>query len=271
MKNNIIDAHTHVFTDEALKTYKKKAQGRVEKIVVLHDIVPGDPSLLELLDFAAKHEEIAVVGSARMNNAGPIDKQVAVLDSLLQKRKIVGVKMYPGYEHFHADNEFIVYPIADLCQEHNVPLMFHAGDVWDPEGTALLEYSYDVSLCVDRLAMEFPELKIVIAHFNFPKFMECANVMSKRDNVYADISGTIDEHNEVEMVRLIDQYTEDLKKAFAYFPDIKTKVMFGTDYCEEGISLNQFQPYVELVENVFTKEEQELVFRETARKVFQLS
>jgi len=159
----IIDAHTHIFNEDALLSYQEKAGDRVERMIVLHDIMEGDPSLEELLVFAAQHEELAVVGSARLNHAGSIEEQVVNLTALFEKKKIVGVKMYPGYEHFHADDKEVVYPIAEVCSRFNKPLIFHAGDVWDPEGTALLEYSYDVSLCVDRLAGDFPKLNIIIA------------------------------------------------------------------------------------------------------------
>lgn len=270
MEPYIIDIHAHPFCEEDLATYRAKAKGRLQRTILLHykEDMEGRPfSMDELLRYVESHEGLSMVGSVRSDM--PIKDQVAYLEPLLKAGRIVGVKFYPGYEYFHADDKDIVYPVAELCRRFGKPIIFHAGDVWDPEGTSLLMYSYAVSLHVDRLARDFPDLKIVIAHFNFPKFMDCANVVSKRANVYTDISGTIDKQDTAEdLQRLTDRYVAELTRIFDYFPNIKRKVMFGTDYCGESISLNQFEPYVEVVKKVFTPEEQKRVFHKTAEKVF---
>ena len=145
--------------------------------------------------------------------------------------------------------------------------MFHTGDVYDLKGKALLEYCHPKH--IDKLAVEFPNCKIVIAHFGFPHHLETANIVSKNNNVFVDISGTIDQcDTEEERENLLNQYTQDLKRVYSYFPDVKFKTIFGTDYGGEDTSLNQVQPYIKLVENVFSKEEQESVFHGLAEKLY---
>lgn len=267
MKPYIIDVHAHPFNEEDLVAYRAKANGRVKKTLVLHHKLnlDGSPfSMDELLRFVEAYDDLVMVGSVRTDQ--PIEPQLIYLRSLFQAKKIVGVKMYPGYEHFYPSDKNLVYPVAELCRSFGKPLIFHGGDVWDPDPAdrALLRYSYGVAEHVDELAGDFPDLNVVIAHFNFPKLIECANVVSKRKNVYTDISGTIDSSD----VRLLNQYCTDLIRAFTYFPDAKRKVMFGTDYCSEHISLNQFDPYVRVVERVFAPDEQESVFSATAERLF---
>jgi len=272
MEYNIIDVHSHLFCEEDLATYQKKARGRVERSIVIHykedfNEKPLPLPIDELLRFTEKHENLSVIGSVTYTK--DIGEQVAELEPLLKEGRIIGVKMYPGYEHFYASDGKIVHPVAALCQKYGKPLVFHAGDVLDTEGTAELTYSYDVALHVDKLAEHFPDLKIVISHFNFPKFMECANVVCNRKNVYTDISGTIDaQESPKDLKQLIKQYCLDLKRALSYFPDVRRKVMFGTDYCSERTSLREFVPYIEVTENVFTASERKRVFRETAEEVY---
>lgn len=270
MDYNIIDVHSHLFCEEDRANYQRKARGRVERNVVIHykEDFGGKPfPLAELLAFAKKHPEISVIGSVTWTE--DIGEQLKALEPLLAEKRIIGIKMYPGYEHFHASDPNIVHPVAALCQKHGRPLVFHAGDVLDTEGTAELTYSYDVALHVDKLARAFPNLKIVISHFNFPRFMDCANVVSNRENVYTDISGTIDaQETPKDLKRLIKQYSLDLTRALSYFPGVRRKVMFGTDYCSERTSLNQVDPYIQVVENVFSSGERKRVFRETAEEVY---
>lgn len=267
MKPYIIDTHAHPFCEEDLATYRLKANGCVKKTLVLHNKMnlDGSPfSMDELLRFVETHDDLVMVGSVRTDQ--PIEPQVTYLETLFKAKKIVAVKMYPGYEHFYPSDRNLVYPVAELCRSFGKPIIFHGGDVWDPDPAdrALLRYSYGVAEHVDELAGDFQDLNVVIAHFNFPKLIECANVVSKRKNVYTDISGTIDSSD----VRLLDQYCADLIRVLTYFPNARGKVMFGTDYCSEYISLNQFDPYVSVVERVFASDEQENVFSATAERLF---
>jgi predicted TIM-barrel fold metal-dependent hydrolase len=113
-----------------------------------------------------------------------------------------------------------------------------------------------------------PACKIVIAHFGFPYILETANIVSKNKNVYTEISGTIDVSGEKITSRLVAQYVQDLKRALIYFPNVRKKVMFGTDFEGGSSPLGRVQPYIELVETVFSRTEKEYVFHELANKIF---
>lgn len=53
-----------------------------------------------------------------------------------------------------------------------------------------------------------------------------------------------------------------------YFPNIKSKIMFGTDYGGEDTPLREINPYINLVKKVFSKKEQDSVFYQLAEKVY---
>ena len=270
----IIDIHSHIFNERVYKEYFSKIKDKESRAIALYCWIrfneKGKPvkfALKDLLDFAEKKDNLSVIAGINMDN--DVADQLQSFEKLFQEKKIVGVKLYPGYQYFYPSDEK-VYPIAELCEKYNKPLVFHSGDVYGFEDKgAILKYSHPIH--IDELAVKYPKCKIIIAHFGFPYLLEAANVVYKNKNVYTDISGTItkdvnDTDKDVEEV--FNQYVKDLKRVFMYFSDVKEKTMFGTDYSGENTTLNQVELYKKLVKTVFSKDEQQNVFYKLAEKLF---
>jgi len=256
-----IDNHTHIYNEQIYKDYFKKAKGRVSKAFVMAD---WKEDWKGLIDFCSGKEDLFLLGTIRIGDS--MESQLDNLEKLLEEKKIIGIKLYPGYFHFYPSDQR-VFPVAELCQKYGKPLVFHSGDVFDPENKAVLKYSHP--LYVGELAVRYPGCKMVISHFGFPYFLAAANVVDKNSNVFTDISGTIDELGSKKANKeIIKQYAADLKRAFAYFPDVKEKTMFGTDYCGEHTPLNKVNEYFEVAKKVFSKKERESVFHELAEKIY---
>lgn len=259
----IIDTHTHVDDPEILRSYLKKAKNKVNLAFVLHWY---KDDLEKTLGFIESKPNLKLIPSVKVDGPENMRQQLEFIDKLLKEGRVIGIKLYPGYQHFYVSEERI-NPVAELCLKYDKPMVVHAGDVYDGDKEANLKYSHPVY--IDELAMRFPKLKIIIAHFGFPHLLECANIVSKNENVYTDISGTInDDLSQKEAVISFKQYKNDLQRVFNYFPDIKNKIMFGTDYGTETASLNEVELYIKLVKKLFTKKEQELVFSGLAEKLF---
>ncbi|MBP9669491.1 MAG: amidohydrolase family protein [Candidatus Pacebacteria bacterium] len=260
-----IDAHTHVYTDEAYAAYQRKAQRRARKIMsIQYWTTAAEPrySLRDLIAFA-EGKDVAIV--AAVNILHPIGPQLEVLERHLPQ--IVGVKMYPGYQHFYPHDR-MVHPVAAFCEKHAKPLMFHSGSM-SARGTPLLKYSHPIHL--DELAGQFPACSIVMAHCGFPYLLEAAAIMSKNKNVFADISGTIDAVGDTAArERLAQRYRDDMQRVVDYYPDISEKLLFGTDFSGEHTHLNEVSPYVELVESIWSREDQERIFSKTAEKLYRI-
>lgn len=97
--------------------------------------------------------------------------------------RLRGVKLSPPYQAFHphSPEAFAVYrTAADL----GLAVIFHQGAVTHRRG--VLEHASPILL--DRVAREFPELRVVIAHMGQPWFFETIPLLRKHANVYADIS-----------------------------------------------------------------------------------
>ncbi len=257
----IIDIHTHIYNEDSYKNYFRKSKGKISKALVMgwykYD-------LENTLKYISQKDNLYLTGSVNMD--GDIAEQVNCLDKYFKEKKIFGIKLYPGYQYFYPSDEK-VYSIAELCQKYNKPLIFHSGDVYNPEKDALLKYSHPIH--IDELAVKFPKCKIIISHIGFPHHIDAANVLSKNDNVYSEVSGTLDEcESKKEATDMLNQYAKDLKRVFNYFPNVKSKIMFGTDYCGEDKPLKEIDPYINLIKKVFPKKEQDNVFYKLADKIF---
>jgi predicted TIM-barrel fold metal-dependent hydrolase len=105
------------------------------------------------------------------------------LEKCHQQLGAVGVKLAPLYQNIHpADPRY--YEIYRYCTKHGLPVLFHAGTSF--VGGTLLDYSRPVHF--DAIAVDFPDLRMVLAHLGHPWEGETIAVIRRHANVYADIS-----------------------------------------------------------------------------------
>ena len=196
-----------------------------------------------------------------------INKDIAVqLEDIKTKldggAKICGVKFYVGYQHFYpADPRLPV--VYDFCAENNLVVVFHSGSLLDFENSpSQLKYAHPAN--VDEVAARFLRTKFVISHLGFPHILETFCIVSKNENVYTDISGTLD------CPSAFEPYVADIKRAVAYYPDVIDKLMFGTDFGPSE-KLREIDLYVKTVEAVFARsQDRSKVFYENAKKLYRL-
>lgn len=94
-----------------------------------------------------------------------------------------GIKLGANYQDFDPLGQDAFKLFARL--EHDgLPIVFHQGTspMWD----APLMYAHPIVM--DRVAMAFPRLKIVMAHLGHPWHIDCLAVVRKHPNVWADVS-----------------------------------------------------------------------------------
>src|ERR687891_112588 len=103
------------------------------------------------------------------------------------KNKIIrGIKLYCGYEYYYPSNEKY-QQIYDMCVEFGSPVMIHTGSTLS--NTAKIKFSHPLN--IDDVAVDNPELKIIMCHIGNPWIIDCQEILYKNRNVYADISGLI--------------------------------------------------------------------------------
>jgi predicted TIM-barrel fold metal-dependent hydrolase len=135
--------------------------------------------------------------------------------------KIRMIKIHPPHQllfpndYLHGVKELeIIYRAAEA---NGVPVMFHTG-------TSIFHGArnrYGDPIYLDDVAVDFPKLKILMAHGGRPLWMETAFFLLRRHpNVFLDISGI------------------PPKMLLKYFPrleEIASKTLFGTDWPSPGV------------------------------------
>lgn len=139
------------------------------------------------------------------------DAPADLLKAYLDTAEIRGLKLYPSYQLFYP-NERRVYPIYELCQERRIPVLLHIGSSVIP-GTRL---KYCDPIYLDDLAVDFPELVVVMAHGGRGFWYDaCAFLAAHHANFYIDLTGLVP------------------RKLLDHFPALErlaNKVVFGSDW-----------------------------------------
>jgi hypothetical protein len=125
-----------------------------------------------------------------------------------------GVKLMPMYAGFRPDDERLD-PLWRYASEYSLPVLLHTGT------TFISQAPIDCTLPrhLDRVAIRFPDVKIVMAHLGHPYEGECIAVARKHPNVFADISA---------LHYRPFQFYQSLMLVQEY--GIWDKLLFGTDY-----------------------------------------
>ncbi len=122
-----------------------------------------------------------------------------------------GLKLYPTYQHFYA-NDVRVYPLYAEAQRLGVPIMVHTGSSVF-RGARL---KYGDPLYLDDVVVDFPELTIIMAHSGRGFWYDAAFFLAQlHPNIYMEITG-------LPPLRL-----------FTYFPNLErnaAKIIFGSDW-----------------------------------------
>ncbi len=166
----------------------------------------------------ADPERLIAVGGIRPDHPTPEREIARLADSF----GIRGIKLHPPHQLFRP-NAYVDGSLPSLrgvyaeCERRRLPVIVHTGTSVFPRA----RNKYSDPLFVEDVALDFPELPIVLAHGGRPIWMETAVFLARRfPNVWLEVSG-------VPPARLLD-----------YFPrlaQLAEKVLFGTDWPGPGV------------------------------------
>jgi len=94
-----------------------------------------------------------------------------------------GLKLAPIYQNYHPMDPRM-QPVYAFCQRHAIPVLIHQGTTFPRR--APLKYALPIQ--VEDIALEYPDLKIVIAHMGHPWVEDAVVLIRKQPNVFSDIS-----------------------------------------------------------------------------------
>jgi uncharacterized protein len=201
----IIDCHVHLNKYDKMGSQAKKftvLENRLDallqsmtknnvdySIVISSYMVDANrPSTSQIINIVSRNENIRnririVTGFTIDNHT---DEDLKQYITWLEDRLIIGIKLYCGYEHYYPyDKRY--QEVYDICMEYGVPVMIHTGDAYSSK--AKLRYAHPLN--IDDIAVDNPELRIVMCHLGNPWIADCQEVLYKNSNVYSDISGLV--------------------------------------------------------------------------------
>jgi predicted TIM-barrel fold metal-dependent hydrolase len=138
---------------------------------------------------------------------------------LIEEHGVKGFKFHPNLQAFFP-NDRAAYPLYEVIAEAGLPALFHTGHSGIGSGMpggGGLRLKYSNPMCLDDVAADFPELKIVLAHPSFPWQDEAISICLHKANVWIDLSGWSPKYFPPQLV----QYANS---------QLRTKVLFGSDF-----------------------------------------
>jgi uncharacterized protein len=273
---SIIDCHVHLNNYDQINKNEIKGLSLQERLNSLLDTMKNNnihysillssykidlnrPSTSQIIDIINKNDnknKIGVVGGFTIDNHTKED--LKNYKQWLKDDIIKGIKLYCGYEHHYPYDERyqIVY---DICVEFDCPLMIHTGDAFS--NRAKVKYSHPLN--IDDVAVDNPELKIVMCHIGNPWITDCQEVLYKNSNVYADISGLIvgDFTSSGEI-----HYADKIKEILNYV-DSPHHLLYGSDW-----PISNMKSYTNFVQKLgLDKESYDLLMYKNAKSIFKIS
>jgi len=238
MDMDIIDFHTHLLLKEMLnptianfledvnpdffariEDYGKnpqlftdylKSQG-IKYAVVLPEYAPATSCAVPteaVIEYCHGRDMLLPFASLNPNTHTDLP---AKLEYYVKDCGVKGLKLLPSYQFFYP-NEVRLYPLYSKAQELGIPVIYHVGSSIF-KGTRL---KYCAPIHLDDVAVDFPDLKIIMAHSGRGFwYHECFFLSRFHKNVFMDITGL------------------PPKNLLTYFPELDRnadKVIFGSDW-----------------------------------------
>lgn len=235
----IIDTHGQLFTTEF---YEKVKNGEIEG--------------LDMMGYASFFKEDVKDTVADMDQAG-VDKSVVVAIDAETKRgykisnELVAeaVKTYPGRLIGFASvdphkgklaleeleyaieelglqglkfiphlidlcpNDELMYPIYEKANKYKIPVLLHSGTHFHLG----CKIKYNKPEYIDEIAVDFPQVNFIMAHFGYPWFYEGLAVAQKNFNVYFNLAGWAPQYIPDPVIKLMDSI-------------LSHKALFGSDH-----------------------------------------
>lgn len=250
-----IDIHLHPFTAEAIDAYGPPFQEAARKHAQHRPHAPqhawvetGRATTIEdtramlaaagvekacMLNMVAGHQWAAALANdviARYCRTYPewfigfagidphMDSAAAVRELLRARQELglVGVKFHPAYQACYPHDRRRMYPLYEQAQALGMPVVIHTGTTTlTRTGIAFCRPIY-----LDQVAVDFPDLRLVLSHFGWPWVDEAIAVAWRHEHVYLDLSGWL------------PRYIYGVAPTLIHFMNtvLQDKVCFGSDY-----------------------------------------
>ena len=171
----------------------------------------------EIAEVAAENNDVLIPFASIDPAKGKMGAREA--RRLIQDYGVRGFKFHPSAQGFYP-NDPKAYVLYEAIAEAKLPALFHSGQTGvgaRMRGGMGVRLKYSNPMFLDDVAVDFPDMPIIIAHPSFPWQDEALAVATHKPNVYIDLSGWSPKYFPTNLV----QYANTL---------LKDPVMFGSDF-----------------------------------------
>jgi predicted TIM-barrel fold metal-dependent hydrolase len=211
---------TAAFTVDGLAAfYRERNMAAVTFTVDVKDH-PDDPSRVtneEIAERARANADV-IIPFASIDPARGAEG-VKAAKRLIEDYGVRGFKFHPSSQAFYP-NDRAAYPLYEVIEAAGLPALFHTGQTGAGAGTrggGGIRLAYSNPIYTDDVAVDFPDMPIILAHPSFPWQEEALSVATHKPQVYIDLSGWSPKY----FPPILVQYANTL---------LKDKVLFGTDF-----------------------------------------
>jgi predicted TIM-barrel fold metal-dependent hydrolase len=206
----------HVSMPELAEYYRSRKIGcvvfSVDERITGRVQVPND----EITAFAAQNRDVIIAFASvdPTRGAAAVDEARRLIASGVR-----GFKLHPPIQQFHA-NDRLAYPFYEVIAAAGLPVIFHTGH--SGIGTGMpggggIRLKYGNPMDIDDVAVDFPNMPIVLAHPSFPWQDEALSICLHKPQVFIDLSGWSPKYFPPSLI----QYANTL---------LKHKMLFGSDF-----------------------------------------
>ena len=124
------------------------------------------------------------------------------VERAIKEFSMKGVKIYPHSGFYPNDKR--LYSVYQMCIDYDIPAMIHTGI----KAVSWQSLKYNNPVYVDDIAINFPDLKIIMCHCGYPWVEEFIVVAYSNSNIWVDLTFL----DYIEKVFKVDKLTENTIK-----------------------------------------------------------
>ena len=171
----------------------------------------------EIADYATANSDICIPFASIDPHKGKLGAREA--RDLVENHGVRGFKFHGIMQNAHPADR-MAYPIYEVIAEHKLPAIFHTGH--SGMGTGMrggggVRLKYGQPMLIDDVAVDFPDMKIILAHPSWPWVDESLSMALHKENVFIDLSGWSPKYFAPQII----QYANT---------QLRHKMMFGSDF-----------------------------------------
>lgn len=210
--------HRQPAIDEMAAYYKERKMAAVV-FTVDAEHATGHPRIAneEIAEDCAKHPDTLIPFASIDPHKGRAGVREA--RRLVEGYGVRGFKFHPSIQGFAPDDR-LAYPLYEAIEELGAVALFHTGQTGigaRVRGGGGIRLKYSNPMLIDDVAVDFPDLRIILAHPSFPWQDEALAVATHKEHVHIDLSGWSPKYFPPQLVRYANSLLQD-------------KVLFGSDY-----------------------------------------